>query len=153
MTFSLKPITPAGVAAALEKAKHYRLLNDAAAAESICLDVIEIDPENQEALVTLLLAITDQFVERLAGGVARARDVLPRLGERTSARTTLGSSASAAQRRILGTARMVQRQSPTSGSGRPWTCTKRRNGCDRRGTTTRSCAGTPASEFWRGIIS
>src|SRR4249920_1988506 len=75
----LKPITHEGIPAALEKAERYRLLNDSSAAESICLDVLQIDPGNQEALVSLLLAITDQFSEELADGVLRARDVLPRL--------------------------------------------------------------------------
>ena len=75
----LKPITREGIPAALQKAERYRLLNDSSAAESICLDVLEIDANNQEALVTLILAITDQFADELADGVQRARDVLPRL--------------------------------------------------------------------------
>ncbi|HJQ21954.1 MAG TPA: hypothetical protein VJ867_16540 [Gemmatimonadaceae bacterium] len=75
----LKPITRAGVPAALQKAERYRLLNDSTAAESICLDILEVDPDNQSALVTLLLAITDQFAEDSADSVKRAREVLPRL--------------------------------------------------------------------------
>ena len=75
----LKPITKEGVAAALQKAERYRLLNDSSAAESICLDILQVEPENQSALVTLLLSITDQFAEELSDGVRRARDVLPRL--------------------------------------------------------------------------
>ena len=75
----LKPITREGTPAALQKAERYRLLNDSSAAESICLDVLEIDPANQQALVTLLLSITDQFGEELSEGVRRAREVLPRL--------------------------------------------------------------------------
>ena len=39
----------------------YRLLNDPEQAESICLDILEVEPGNQEALVTLILALTDQF--------------------------------------------------------------------------------------------
>src|SRR5262249_61663516 len=31
-------------------------------AESICLDALATDPDNQEAIATLLLALTDQFV-------------------------------------------------------------------------------------------
>lgn len=77
--YSLKPITAAGVPAALQKAERYRLLNDSVAAESICLDVIEAEPRNQQALTMLLLAITDGFDDKLAEGVARAREVLPRL--------------------------------------------------------------------------
>jgi hypothetical protein len=75
----LKPITPEGIPAALQKAERYRLLNESYAAESICLDVLAIDPANQEALVSLLLSITDQFTDEMANGVLRARDVLPRL--------------------------------------------------------------------------
>lgn len=75
----LKPITKAGVPAALQKAERYRLLNDSSAAESICLDILEVDPDNQGALVTLVLSITDQFGEELSDGVHRAREVLPRL--------------------------------------------------------------------------
>jgi len=75
----LKPITREGIPAALQKAERYRLLNDSSAAESICLDVLEIDPANQEALVSLLLSITDQFVEEMSDNTRRARDVLPRL--------------------------------------------------------------------------
>jgi hypothetical protein len=75
----LKPITREGIPAALQKAERYRLLNESAAAESICLDVLAIDPKNHEAIVSLLLSITDQFADDMAGGVRRAREVLPRL--------------------------------------------------------------------------
>ncbi len=75
----LKPITHEGIPAALQKAERYRLLNDSSAAESICLDVLAIAPTNQDALVALLLCITDQFVDEMAEGVHRAREVLPRL--------------------------------------------------------------------------
>lgn len=75
----LKPITREGIPAALQKAERYRLLNDSAAAESICLDVLEVDQANQQALISLLLSITDQFGEEQADGVHRARDVLARL--------------------------------------------------------------------------
>jgi tetratricopeptide (TPR) repeat protein len=75
----LKPITREGIPAALQKAERYRLLNESAAAESICLDVLEVDPKNQEALVYLLLSITDQFADELSEGVHRAREVIPRL--------------------------------------------------------------------------
>ena len=75
----LKPITREGVPAALQKAERYRLLNDSSAAESICLDILEVDSENQQALIMLLLSITDQFAEEMSDSVRRARDVLPRL--------------------------------------------------------------------------
>jgi tetratricopeptide (TPR) repeat protein len=75
----LKLISREAIPAALEKAIRYRNLNEPAEAESICLDVLEVEPENREALVTLLLALTDQFEDRLAEKVPRALDVLSRL--------------------------------------------------------------------------
>jgi hypothetical protein len=76
----LKPISKEGIPAALQKAERYRLLNDSPASESICLDILEVDPENQQALIMLLLSITDQFIEVETGDeVRRAKDVLPRL--------------------------------------------------------------------------
>lgn len=81
MTFEPKPISSASVALALQKAERYRVINDPSSAESICLDVLTVEPDNQHALVTLLLAITDQFSEAPAAGVNRARAVLPRLSD------------------------------------------------------------------------
>jgi hypothetical protein len=77
--FTLKRISPSGVPAALQKAERYRLLNDSSAAESICRDIVEVEPDNQQALIVLLLAITDQFPDELGDGLRRAREVLPRL--------------------------------------------------------------------------
>jgi len=77
--FELKPIAKHSVGLALEKAVRYRVINDPSSAESICLDVLQVEPENQQALVTLLLAITDQFAEGPTEGVHRARELLPRL--------------------------------------------------------------------------
>jgi hypothetical protein len=59
--FELKRLSDEAIPAALEKALRYRLLNQPAVAESICHDVLKIDPENQQALVVLLLALTDRF--------------------------------------------------------------------------------------------
>ncbi|MGH9186497.1 MAG: hypothetical protein ACRD0U_11875 [Acidimicrobiales bacterium] len=59
--FSLRSISKASIPRALERAERYRLLNDPEQAESICLDILEIDPDSQDALVTLILALTDQF--------------------------------------------------------------------------------------------
>jgi hypothetical protein len=79
--FQPKPISHEGVPRALQKAERYRVINDPSSAESICLDVLTVSPENQQALVTLLLAITDQFGEAPIEGVRRAREVLPRLDD------------------------------------------------------------------------
>ena len=77
MQFKLKPISTAGVSVALQRAERYRLLNEPSLAESICLDVLDLEPENQRALVTLLLAVTDQFGH--GASVTKARELLPRL--------------------------------------------------------------------------
>ena len=77
--FQLKSLSNEGIGAALDKAVRYRLLNEPREAESICLDVLEIDPENQEALVILLLSITDQFGRRDPDATRHARALLPRL--------------------------------------------------------------------------
>jgi hypothetical protein len=59
--FAVKPISHESVAGALAKAERYRLLNEPGEAESICRDILEIEPGNQPALVSLLLALTDQI--------------------------------------------------------------------------------------------
>jgi tetratricopeptide (TPR) repeat protein len=77
--FELKRLSKEAIPAALEKALRYRLLNQPADAESICHDVLAIDPENQQALVMLLLALTDRFGRGYAVGDTQANHVLPRL--------------------------------------------------------------------------
>jgi hypothetical protein len=79
--FELKPITRDGVAAALQKAERYRLLNEPASAESICRDVLEIEPDNQQALIMLVLSLSDQFAtgEEMTAHVREAREILARV--------------------------------------------------------------------------
>jgi tetratricopeptide (TPR) repeat protein len=77
--FELKRLSDEAIPAALEKALRYRLLNEPAEAESICHDVLQIDPENQQALVVLLLALTDQFGKGYRVGILQAEEVLSRL--------------------------------------------------------------------------
>ncbi len=61
MERQLKTISKSGFAEALAKVQHYRYLNQADEAESICRDVLAVEPENQMALRQLGLALTDQF--------------------------------------------------------------------------------------------
>jgi hypothetical protein len=77
--FELKRLTPEGIARALEKVERYRLLNEPWEAESICRDVLEVDPDNQEALVSLLLAMTDRFSHETGPGIEAVRALLPRI--------------------------------------------------------------------------
>jgi len=59
--FVLKRISPDAISHAVERAEHYRLLNDPEQAESICLDVLAVDGGNERARIALILSITDQF--------------------------------------------------------------------------------------------
>ena len=78
---AIKPITREGVPTALQKAHRYRLLNDSVAAESICLDVLSVEPTNEDALITHVLAITDQFAGVHGDDRTRAIDAVARLTE------------------------------------------------------------------------
>ena len=59
--FPLKPLSHDAIPGALAKAERYRLLNEPWQAESICRDILAIEPDHQAALVMLVLALTDQF--------------------------------------------------------------------------------------------
>ncbi|MBX6326821.1 MAG: hypothetical protein IRY93_12390, partial [Chthoniobacterales bacterium] len=75
----LKRLHKDAIPAALEKAEHYRLLNEPAEAESICLDILAVDPENQRAIVTLLLALTDRFEKGYGVSETQTKELLARL--------------------------------------------------------------------------
>jgi|SRR5450432_2358638 hypothetical protein len=75
----LKTLSPAAIPAALEKAERYRLLNEPAEAESICLDVLQADPENQQGIITLLLAVTDRFSKGYGVSDTQANQLLARV--------------------------------------------------------------------------
>jgi hypothetical protein len=75
----LKRISREAIPRAIQKAERYRLLNQSWATESICLDILEVDPSNQPVLVMLLLAITDQFGAESRELARRARAVLGRI--------------------------------------------------------------------------
>ncbi len=77
MHFDLKPISAESIPEALAKVERYRLLNEPSLAESICLDILAIEPAHQQALISLLLARTDQFEGEVTA--ASAREVLSRI--------------------------------------------------------------------------
>jgi hypothetical protein len=77
--FELKPIARDAIPAALEKAERYRLLNEPREAESICRDILRADPDNQRAITTLILTLTDQFGRGFKVSVSHAQELLPRL--------------------------------------------------------------------------
>lgn len=77
MHFDLKSISAESIPKALEKAERYRLLNEPSLAESICLDILTISPSHQQALISLLLARTDQF--GYGATMKSAEEMLPRI--------------------------------------------------------------------------
>ena len=77
--FELKTLSAEAIPAALEKAERYRLLNEPGEAESICLDVLRTAPENQPALVALLLAVTDRISKGYGVSDTQAKDILGRI--------------------------------------------------------------------------
>ena len=81
MEFELKKLSKAAIPAALERAERYRLLNEPAQAESICQDVLALEPDNRDAIVLLILSLSDQFTENLVDNLDHAWSLLPRLGD------------------------------------------------------------------------
>jgi hypothetical protein len=77
----VKPISKEGIPNALEKATRYRLLNDPWQAESICRDILRADPGNQEAVMTLILATTDQFQEEHHASLPQVLELVTKLDD------------------------------------------------------------------------
>jgi len=77
MQFELKTISVESIPEALSKVERYRLLNEPLLAESICLDILAIAPDHQQALISLLLARTDQFHDNV--NPKTAQELLPQI--------------------------------------------------------------------------
>src|SRR5713226_10057583 len=73
MEFKLKTIS---------KAELYRSLNEPEEAESICRDILAVEPEHQLALRLLGLAITDQFCGDASDRYGEAESLFQKLVER-----------------------------------------------------------------------
>lgn len=71
MEYKLKHISASGIFEAIAKAELYRSLNEPEEAESICRDILTVEPQHQFALRLLGLALTDQFT---SGGSDRFRE-------------------------------------------------------------------------------
>jgi tetratricopeptide (TPR) repeat protein len=69
MEYDLKYISSAGIAEAINKVELYRSLNEPEEAESICRDILAIEPQHQLATRLLGLSLTDQFT-----GISSDRD-------------------------------------------------------------------------------
>ncbi|HSM61325.1 MAG TPA: hypothetical protein VK849_11030 [Longimicrobiales bacterium] len=75
----MKPLNPNALASAQEKALRYRLLNQPRLAESICRDILAIDPNYHDTIITLVLCLGDQLSTHEGASVAEALDVVARL--------------------------------------------------------------------------
>jgi tetratricopeptide (TPR) repeat protein len=82
MEYQLKPISREGIAEATDKVELYRYLNEPEEAESICRDILAVDPQHQLALRMLGLTITDQFGSGTPDRYREAEETFQKLGDR-----------------------------------------------------------------------
>jgi len=82
MEFKLKSISKNSIPEAISKAELYRNLNEPGEAESICRDILAIEPDNQVALRLLGLAITDQFKGDPSDRCREAEAIFQKLADR-----------------------------------------------------------------------
>lgn len=75
MEHKLKSISQAGIKAAIAKAERYRYLNEPEEAESICRDILAVEPTHQLAQRILGLTISDQFTGGVKDRFVEASDI------------------------------------------------------------------------------
>jgi tetratricopeptide (TPR) repeat protein len=81
MEYELKRISTAGIAEAISKAELYRSLSEPEEAESICRDILTIEPQHQLALRLLGLSLTDQFAGGPADRDREAEEIFQQLSD------------------------------------------------------------------------
>ena len=81
MGYDVKRISTAGIAEAIKKAELYRSLNEPEEAESICRDILAIEPQHQLALRLLGLALTDQFTGQASDRYHEIEDIFLHLND------------------------------------------------------------------------
>lgn len=106
--FELRPLHSDSLGSAQKKALRYRLLNEPRLAESICRDILVVEPDNQDALVTLILALSDQYGP--GSNVAEAMEFVPKLETEFQQKYYAGIIA---ERRALA---ILRGESPGSGA-------------------------------------
>ena len=149
--FKLKPMSKDAVPAALIKAERYRLLNEPGEAESICLDILEVDPDNEDGARDAAPRADRSVSPRL---VCRRPPLAPTswrrsLSERpTIERITQASSANGARRRFSSAIGSAPRPSRSNGCGTRWRATSAPRRSVRLTTMTRCFAGMPV----RGLL-
>jgi tetratricopeptide (TPR) repeat protein len=79
MEYKLKHISTSGIPEAIAKAELYRSLNEPEEAESICRDILTVEPKHQFALRLLGLALTDQFTSEGSNRFRETEEVFQQL--------------------------------------------------------------------------
>lgn len=80
--FELKQISKEAIPAALERAERYRLMKEPGNAESICYDILNVDPDNQQVPIILLLVLSEQFESSLYPSYDKAKEFLQRIRDK-----------------------------------------------------------------------
>jgi hypothetical protein len=126
---------------AISKALSYRYLNEPEEAESICRDILAVEPDHQVALRRLGLAITDQFTGNVSDRYAEAESVFQSLTERYERLyyTGLLHERQAKAQRYVRAGRCVR---SWSSSRTRWPALSKPRKSARRITKMRSCDGT-----------
>ena len=75
----LKRLSPDAIPRSLERVERYRLLKQPEVAQSICQDILAVDPENQAAITGLVLALTDQFDRHQGPAIQEVLELIPGL--------------------------------------------------------------------------
>jgi len=75
----LKRLSTSALQGALAKAERYRLLGEPEQAQSICEDVLAVDPSNVDAVRMFILSLTDSFPDQDGYSVTRAQELVARL--------------------------------------------------------------------------
>jgi len=79
MELKLKSISRSSIPEAISKAELYRFLNEPGETESICRDILAVEPDHQKALRLEALAITDQFTGGAGDRHAEAESIFQTL--------------------------------------------------------------------------
>ena len=79
MEFKLRTISKNAIPEAISKVVLYRNLNEPEESESICHDILAVEPENQTALRLLGLSITDQFTGHASDRYAEVEGIFEKL--------------------------------------------------------------------------
>ena len=77
--FTLKRISKESIPEALQKAERYRLLNEPRLAESICQDILAVEQDNHDAIISMILSITEQFGKYTSVDINKPFQLIPLL--------------------------------------------------------------------------